>query len=518
MGALMRKRSAESQPGGRPPRRRKRPQHPALSLLPWAVLAAAALAGALLAGASLLVSGCLVVLACAAIALGWRFGENAKATLEEEIEHRTSELKRALSELEIAQAETVQRLSMAVEFRDEDTGAHIERIGRFSVLLAEHIGMDSEFCERLRHAAPLHDVGKVAIPDAILLKPGPLTPEERAIVETHAEEGHRLVRGSSSSILDMAATIALSHQEKWDGTGYPRGLKGEAIPIEGRIVAVADVFDALTSDRVYRKAFSVEDGVQMMREQRGRHFDPVLLDAFMEVLGRSGPDAREQLRSDPAALVESTLETFATALERGDAEMAEGAIATAIEDGVTPTTLHAEVIGPALRRINVLAEAGQIDADREHRATTITRRVLATLYRYMTGTTEPTRERVLLAGVEGDEHTLGLQMVHDQLAAAGFHTIFDTDLSAQRLLEMVDSQSPDLIVVGATVSSAAESVELALRDLRSNRPELPIVLSGPAVGGSLPRERSGMRVLERIDESVEAVEDLLATAASTASV
>ena len=149
--------------------------------------------------------------------------------------------------------------------------------------------MDPEFCERLRHAAPLHDVGKVAIPDAILLKPGPLTPEERAIVETHAEEGHRLVRGSSSSILDMAATIALSHQEKWDGSGYPRGLKGEAIPIEGRIVAVADVFDALTSDRVYRKAFSVEEAIQMMREQRGRHFDPVLLDAFMEVLGRTGP-------------------------------------------------------------------------------------------------------------------------------------------------------------------------------------------------------------------------------------
>jgi methanogenic corrinoid protein MtbC1 len=508
----------QSEPGGRPPRRRAKRRNPAAQLLPWAVLAIAAAAGAVLAGASLFVSGCLIVLACAAIAFGWRMGENAKAALEDEIEHRTSELKRALSELEIAQAETVQRLSMAVEFRDEDTGAHIERIGRFSVLLAEHIGMDSDFCERLRHAAPLHDVGKVAIPDAILLKPGPLTPEERAIVETHAEEGHRLVRGSSSSILDMAATIALSHQEKWDGTGYPRGLKGEAVPIEGRIVAVADVFDALTSDRVYRKAFSVEDAVQMMREQRGRHFDPVLLDAFMEVLGRSGPDAREQLRSDPAALVESTLETFATALERGDAEMAEGAIATAIEDGVTPTTLHAEVIGPALRRINVLAEAGQIDADREHRATTITRRVLATLYRYMTGSTEPTRERVLLAGVEGDEHTLGLQMVHDQLAAAGFHTIFDTDLSAQRLMEMVDSQSPDLIVVGATASTAADSVELALRDLRSNRPDLPIVLGGPAVGGSLPRERSGMRVLERIDESVEAVEDLLATAASTASV
>jgi methanogenic corrinoid protein MtbC1 len=256
----------------------------------------------------------------------------------------------------------------------------------------------------------------------------------------------------------------------------------------------------------------------MMREQRGRHFDPVLLDAFMEVLGRSGPDAREELRSDPVALVESTLETFATALERGDAEMAEGAIATAIEDGISPTTLHAEVIGPSLRRINVLSEAREIDAEREHRATTITRRVLATLYRYMTGNTEPTRERVLLAGVEGDEHTLGLQMVHDQLAAAGFQTIFDTDLSAQRLLEMVDSQSPDLVVVGATVSTDGESVELALRDLRSSRPELPIVLGGPAVGGSLPRERGGMRVLERIDESVEAVEDMLATSASTASV
>ncbi len=516
---MRRQSGGQRHPGRRPPRgpaRRRR--RGAVGALPWALLGVAAVVGALLAGASLLVAGCLVALAAAATALGWHAGERGRVALEDEIEHRTSDLKRALSELEIAQAETVQRLSMAVEFRDEDTGAHIERIGRFSVLLAEHIGMDADFCERLRHAAPLHDVGKVAIPDAILLKPGPLTPEERAIVETHAEEGHRLVRGSSSSILDMAATIALSHQEKWDGTGYPRGLKGEAIPIEGRIVAVADVFDALTSDRVYRKAFSIEEGVQMMREQRGRHFDPVLLDAFMEVLGRTGPDAREQLRSDPVALVESTLETFATALERGDAEMAEGAIATAIEDGITPTTLHAEVIGPALRRISVLFEAGQIDADREHRATTITRRVLATLYRYMTGSTEPTRERVLLAGVEGDEHTLGLQMVHDQLAAAGFHTIFDTDLSADRLLAMVDSQSPDLVVVGATEPMGAESVELALRDLRSNRPDLPIVLGGPAVGGSLPRERRGMRVLERIDESVEAVEDLLATAASTAPV
>jgi HD-GYP domain-containing protein (c-di-GMP phosphodiesterase class II)/methylmalonyl-CoA mutase cobalamin-binding subunit len=485
-------------------------------LIVWSALGAAGAVGAVLAGASATVAACVVVLACAATALGWRFGERRREALVEEIEGRTRELKRALSELEIAQAETVRRLSMAVEFRDEDTGAHIERIGRFSRLLAEHIGMDPEFCERLNHAAPLHDVGKVAIPDAILLKPGPLTPEERAIVETHAEEGHRLVRGSSSSILDMAATIALSHQEKWDGSGYPRGLKGETIPIEGRIVAVADVFDALTSDRVYRKAFPVEEAIQMMREQRGRHFDPILLDAFMEVLGRSGPDAREQVRSDPAALVESTLETFVTALERGDAEMAEAAIATAIEDGISPTTLHAEVIGPALRRITVLSETGDIDLDRERYATTIIRRVLATLYRYMTGNTEPTRERVLLAGVEGDEHTLGLQMVHDQLAAAGYQTIFDTDLSAERLSAMVESQSPALLVVGATESATSEAFELVLRDLRVRHPGIPIVLGGAAVGGGLPRDRGGMKVLERIDESVEAVEDLLRTSAATA--
>ena len=272
-----------------------------IPLAVWLAVALAAVGGIALAGVSLAErrSASLVLALAPPSGIGRKLGERGLGALEDEIDSRTSELKRALSELEIAQAETVQRLSMAVEFRDEDTGAHIERIGRFSVLLAEHIGMDAEFCERLRHSAPLHDVGKVAIPDAILLKPGPLTPEERAIVETHAEEGHRLVRGSSSSILDMAATIALSHQEKWDGSGYPRGLKGEAIPIEGRIVAVADVFDALTSDRVYRKAFSVEEAVQMMREQRGRHFDPVLLDAFMEVLGRSGPDAREQLRLRP---------------------------------------------------------------------------------------------------------------------------------------------------------------------------------------------------------------------------
>jgi len=491
---------------------------PPIALAPWLVLGVVAAVVAIGSGLSLTVALCLFSLACASAVLGFRLGDHGRATLEREIEGRTSDLKRALSELEIAQAETVRRLSMAVEFRDEDTGAHIERIGRFSTLLAEHIGMPADFCERLGHAAPLHDVGKVAIPDAILLKPGPLTTEERAIVETHAEEGHRLVRGSSSSILDMAATIALSHQEKWDGSGYPRGLRGESIPIEGRIVAVADVFDALTSDRVYRKAFSIEDAVQMMREQRGRHFDPVLLDAFMEVLGKTGPDAREPTASDPAILVESTLETFASALERGDAEIAEGAIASAIEDGITPTTLHAEVIAPALRRISVLSGTGEIDAEREQRAATIVRRVLATLYRYMTLGTEPSRERVLVAAVQGAEHKLGLQMVHDQLAAAGFSTIFEPELSSEQLLGLVESSNPDLLVLGATSPAHAESVEVALAGLAEAHPDLPIVLGGPAVGGRLPLQRRDMRVLERIDETVPAVEGVLAGTVATASV
>ncbi|MGA2321337.1 MAG: HD domain-containing phosphohydrolase [Solirubrobacteraceae bacterium] len=482
----------------------------------WSALGAAAALGAVLAGERPLVVAFVLVLAGAALALGWRLGEGSRTALVEQINGRSNELKRALSELEIAQAETVRRLSMAVEFRDEDTGAHIERIGRFSTLLAEQIGMDPEFCARLSHAAPLHDVGKVAIPDAILLKPGPLTPEERAIVETHAEEGHRLVRGSSSSILDLAATIALSHQEKWDGTGYPRGLAGEDIPIEGRIVAVADVFDALTSDRVYRKAFSVEEAVQMMLEQRGRHFDPVLLDAFMEVLGRSGPDAREQLRADPTALVEGALETFASALEHGDAEKAEGAIATAIEDGIEPATLHAEVIAPALRRVGLLRETGEIEADREQLATVITRRVLATLYRYMLGGTEPTRERVLLAGVEGDEHTLELQMVHDQLGAAGYETILDPHLSLERLGALVASHSPDVIVLGAGAGTPAGQLELALRDLRTSHPQIPIILGGSAGGEGLTPDLGPIKVLERIDESARTVEELLAMTAPTA--
>ena len=484
---------------------------------PWLALVAASGSGAALARSPALTVACVAAMTCAAAFLGWFFGEGRRIALHEEIEGRSNELKRALTELEIAEAETVRRLSMAVEFRDEDTGAHIERIGRFSTLLAEQIGMDPEFCERISHAAPLHDVGKVAIPDSILLKPGPLTPQERAIVETHAEEGYRLVRGSSSAILEMAATIALSHQEKWDGTGYPRGLAGESIPIEGRIVALADVFDALTSDRVYRKAFPVEEAVKIMNEQRGRHFDPVLLDAFMEVLARTGADARDQLPLDPVALAESTLETYATALERGDAEIAEGAIATAIEDGISPTTLHGEVIAPALRRVDEMVHGGELDPDRRQLAMGITRRVLATLYRYMLAGSDASRERVLVAGLEGDEHPLELQMMHDQLSAAGYRTILDPHIALSALGPTIESHGPDVVLLGGAAAGSEEELDSAVQDVRAKVGGPPIVLGGAVAGGAVPHDHDGMRVLERIDESVQAVEELLADRVQAAS-
>jgi hypothetical protein len=355
---------------------------------PWlrrvagALISLVAIAAIVVGGTALTVIGVLLLICVAALA-GWHLGEDRRGALQHEVDERNEDLRKTLSELEIAQAETVRRLSMAVEFRDEDTGAHIERIGRFSTLLSEQVGMGAEFCRRISHAAPLHDVGKVAIPDAILLKPGPLTAEERSIVETHAEEGHRLLRGSSSSILDMGATIALSHHERWDGGGYPRGLTGESIPLEGRIVAIADVFDALTSHRVYRAAFSVEKATEMMIEESGRHFDPVLLAAFLEVLGSSGADARAKARSDKGSLLAQTLDVYTRAVQSGDAESAEGAVASAIEDGIDPSSLRDDVVEPAMRRVEELCAQGDIDADIEQLASGITRRVLATLNRYM---------------------------------------------------------------------------------------------------------------------------------------
>lgn len=204
--------------------------------------------------------------------------------VEEAVDARTRELKDAVSSLHEAQEETVRRLSRVAEFRDDQTGVHIQRMAHYCHLLGRKLGLDPEFCELLRIASPLHDVGKVAIPDGILLKPGPLTVDERRVMERHAEIGHQMLAGSGQELLDLAAALALTHHEHFDGSGYPHGLAGEEIPIEGRIAAVADVFDALTSDRVYRPAFPVLEAVQVLRKRRGTHFDPRVLDAFLDSL------------------------------------------------------------------------------------------------------------------------------------------------------------------------------------------------------------------------------------------
>jgi putative two-component system response regulator len=231
---------------------------------------------------------------------------DANQALEIRVRERTTALQRAVASLDASQIETVRRLSRAVEFRDEDTGAHTARISALSARTARSAGLDAEHCGLIERASPLHDVGKVAIRDSVLLKPGPLTPAERSIVETHAEIGHRLLHGSDSPVLQLAATIALTHHEHYDGGGYPRGLAGASIPIEGRIVAIADVFDALTSDRVYRPAMTIDQAVVIMRNGRGTHFDPVLLDHFLNDLHDAEAErhaALDGLAAEPAQLI-----------------------------------------------------------------------------------------------------------------------------------------------------------------------------------------------------------------------
>jgi putative two-component system response regulator len=207
--------------------------------------------------------------------------------LENKVLERSSSLHAAFDGLDTGQPvaghrETADRLTSALSLRDEETGRHIERVGRYAVLLAERIGLREWATDDLLVAAMLHDVGKIAIPDLVLLKPGPLSENELVTMRRHAEAGHRLLDGGSSSVLRLGASVALTHHERWDGTGYPNGLAGEQIPIEGRITAVADSFDAMTSDRVYRPGMPVERALDIMRTERGRQFDPALVDLFLE--------------------------------------------------------------------------------------------------------------------------------------------------------------------------------------------------------------------------------------------
>jgi putative two-component system response regulator len=190
------------------------------------------------------------------------------------------EVRKATAKIKDQERETIFCLAKAAEYRDPETGAHIQRMAHYSKHIANVLGLSLQKQELLLEAAPMHDIGKVGIPDAILLKPGRLTPEEFVIMKQHAAIGYELLNANSAPLLKIAAEIALTHHEKYDGSGYPNSLSGENIPLFGRIVAVADVFDALTSERPYKKAWSVEEACQLLRDGSGKHFDPSCVDAF----------------------------------------------------------------------------------------------------------------------------------------------------------------------------------------------------------------------------------------------
>jgi putative two-component system response regulator len=189
-----------------------------------------------------------------------------------------------VDELKKTRLEIVQRLGLAAEYKDNETGLHVIRMSHYSHIIARAAGFDEARAEELLHAAPMHDIGKIGIPDSILQKPGKLTPEEWAIMREHPVIGARIIGVHTVGLLHMAHDIALTHHERWDGSGYPRGLQGEDIPIVGRIVAVADVFDALTTQRPYKKAWPLNEAIAYIREQRGKHFDPCLVEVFLEQL------------------------------------------------------------------------------------------------------------------------------------------------------------------------------------------------------------------------------------------
>jgi putative two-component system response regulator len=226
----------------------------------------------------------------AALSRSQRLLEDRAALLSEEVAAATTAILQR-------ERETIFRLSKAAEYRDPETGAHIVRMAHYSRLIAEGLGLSPEEQQTLFEAAPMHDIGKVATPDEILLKPARLTRDEFEIMKRHASVGHSILAGSTSAVLQAAALIAISHHERFDGSGYPNRISGEGIPLFGRIVAVADVFDALTSDRPYKRAWDVDAAADFIRKESGSHFDPVCVDAFfakweqvLEVQARYGEE------------------------------------------------------------------------------------------------------------------------------------------------------------------------------------------------------------------------------------
>lgn len=204
--------------------------------------------------------------------------------LEDRVVERTAELERARFEI-------LTRLAIAAEYRDDDTGEHTKRVGETSASIARAYGLDNKEVELIRRIAPLHDVGKIAIPDSILLHPGPLDDEQKKVMRSHTRIGGDILGGSGFELLDRAAEIAMTHHERWDGNGYPHGLAGLDIPLSGRIVELADTFDALTHHRPYKRAWSIGEAWAEIERDSGRHFDPEVVSAFGRVLSDAGASA-----------------------------------------------------------------------------------------------------------------------------------------------------------------------------------------------------------------------------------
>ena len=200
----------------------------------------------------------------------------------EDLNRNFQRLKAVHSELRQSYLDTIHRLVLAAEYKDEDTADHIVRMSRYCSLLAQKLGLSDEKARNILYASPMHDVGKIGIPDVILMKPGRLTAEEFETMKTHTIIGARIIGNATAEILKLAEEVALVHHEKWNGQGYPGGLVGTDIPLSGRIAAVADVFDALTSRRPYKDPFPVKKALRIIQEERGQHFDPAVVDVFLD--------------------------------------------------------------------------------------------------------------------------------------------------------------------------------------------------------------------------------------------
>jgi len=208
---------------------------------------------------------------------------NYQKKLKIDVADRTKELKQALESIKQASLETIHRLSIAAEYKDEDTSTHIKRMSFYAAAVARRMGLDESTVEAILYAAPMHDVGKIGIPDRILLKPGKLDAAEWEIMKQHTIIGAKILSGSEAEFIKLGEVVARCHHEKWNGSGYPDGLKGVEIPVSCRIVAIADVFDALASKRPYKEAFTVEKSLAIIKEGSGSHFDPEVVNAFLAI-------------------------------------------------------------------------------------------------------------------------------------------------------------------------------------------------------------------------------------------